>query len=101
MRGCSAADPPRKEDAENAVHSEEDPLPPQWPQPDAEQQESESDVAATELDVDSVQSWDSESSVSSNDLDRGLTVEPHRTWNTVEDDRMSAVKSCASRHTRT
>lgn len=96
MRGCSAADPPRKEDAENAVHSEEDPLPPQWPQPDAEQQESESDVAATELDVDSVQSWDSESSVSSNDLDRGLTVEPHRTWNTVEDDRMSAVKTVAA-----
>ena len=45
----------------------------------------DSEAEAVDVDVESVESWDSEGSMSSNDLDQGLTVEPHRHWCTKED----------------
>ena len=53
----------------------------------------DSEAEAVDVDVESVESWDSEGSMSSNDLDQGLTVEPHRHWCTKEDSDLERTQT--------
>ena len=55
----------------------------------------ESETEAADVDVESVESWDSEGSMSSNDLDQGLTVEPNRQWCTKEDSDLERIRNLA------
>ena len=60
---------------------------------------SDEDVAdgeATDLDLDSVMSWDSNDSMSTNDIDEGLGLETLSQWRTLEDAEQDAIKKVAT-----
>ena len=54
------------------------------------------DADATDIDQDSVVSWDSDASVSSNALDEGLQVDQARQWQTLEDYEAEVTASLTS-----
>ena len=54
------------------------------------------DEDATDIDQDSVVSWDSDASVSSNALDEGLQVDQARQWQTLEDYEAEVTASLTS-----
>ena len=55
----------------------------------------ESEGAATDVDCDSVLSWDSNWSESSNEADLQVTVDPTKTWVTVEDRDQERIRQIA------
>ena len=60
---------------------------------------SDEDVAdgeATDLDLDSVMSWDSNDSISTDEVDEGLGVETLRQWMTLEDLEQDAINKVAT-----
>ncbi|CAK9039941.1 unnamed protein product [Durusdinium trenchii] len=64
-----------------------------WPQSNAVE---ESEGTATDVDLDSVLSWDSESSGRSNDADLPAVVEPHKSRVTIEDRAIDSAKHLAT-----
>ncbi|CAK9020583.1 unnamed protein product [Durusdinium trenchii] len=64
-----------------------------WPQSTAVE---ESEGTATDVDLDSVLSWDSETSERSNDADLEAVVEPHKSWVTIEDRAIDSAKHLAT-----
>ena len=60
----------------------------------------ESEGTATDVDLDSVLSWDSEISERSNDADLQAAIEPNKSWVTVEDRAIDSAKHLAT-HFRT
>ena len=64
-----------------------------WPQSTAVE---ESEGTATDVDLDSVLSWDSETSERSNDADLEAVVEPHKSWLTIEDRAIDGAKHLAT-----
>ena len=63
--------------------------------PEEQDAGSGSEAAATDEDMESVQSWDSDASISSNDIDAGLNVEAQRSWSTMEDEHLETVNRLA------
>ena len=69
------------------------------PPPNPTANVSEEDVAdgeATDLDLDSVMSWDSNDSISTDEVDEGLGVETLRQWMTLEDLEQDAINKVAT-----
>ena len=58
--------------------------------------EDVTDGEATDLDLDSVRSWDSNDSMSTNDIDEGLGVETLSQWRTLEDAEQDATNKVAT-----
>ena len=55
----------------------------------------ESEGAVTDVDCDSLLSWDSNQSESSNEADLQVTVDPNKTWVTVEDRDQERIRQIA------